>query len=445
MRRGPRGRFGGKGGGRAAGGGGDADEARRGGVPAPGGGVGGGRQVTKLKSLRRGGDYSRHFTVLDIGTDLIKVLVVRRDGPDGEVLGVGREPQGPAAMSGGAIADLESVIQSCNRALEAAEDMAKTVPGQVVVGIAGELIKGFSSTIAYPRENPKSRVRSGEMSTMLQMVQRRALREAQHLLELERSYGQLEARLVHSAITTVRVDGYPVTNPVGFTGKNLEVTVFNTFAPMTHIGAIETVVRELDLELAAAVAQPYELARACANEEVWAEGGIFVDIGGGTTDVALIRDGGVEGTRMFNLGGRAFTRRLALAFGLSYEEAEARKLRHSEGLLSAEQHRQVSDLLGADAEVLLQGLALSIKELSRGERLPTNIYLCGGGSLLPELTLEMVKNNWSAGLPFPREPLGRDPVPPRLRNVTGSTGQLTGPPDLRPMGPGDHPLRNEAG
>ncbi len=118
--------------------------------------------MSKFKFLRKRSDYYRHFTVLDIGTDLIKVLVVRRDGLDGEVLGVGREPQAPAAMSGGAIADLESVIQSCNRALEAAEDMAKTVPGQVVVGIAGELIKGFSSTIAYPREDSKGRVRSGE-------------------------------------------------------------------------------------------------------------------------------------------------------------------------------------------------------------------------------------------------------------------------------------------
>ena len=126
--------------------------------------------MTKFKFLRKRSEYYRHFTVLDIGTDLIKVLVVRRDGADGEVLGVGREPQAPAAMSGGAIADLESVIQSCNRALEAAEDMAKTVPGQVVIGIAGELIKGFSSTIAYPRENPTARVRSGEISTMLDPV-----------------------------------------------------------------------------------------------------------------------------------------------------------------------------------------------------------------------------------------------------------------------------------
>jgi cell division protein FtsA len=400
--------------------------------------------VSKFKFLRRRSDYYRHFTVLDIGTDLIKVLVIRREGLDGEVLGVGREPQQPAAMSGGAIANIESVIQSCNRALEAAEDMAKTVPGQVVVGIAGELIKGFSSTIAYPRETAQAKVRAGEVSSMLQMVQRRALREAQHLLELERSYGQLEARLVHSAITNIRVDGYPVTNPVGFTGKNLEITVFNTFAPMTHIDAIDTVVRELDLELAAAVAQPYALARACASEETWAEGGIFVDVGGGTTDVALVRDGGVEGTRMFNLGGRAFTRRLALAFGLSYEEAEARKLRHSEGLLSAEQDRQVSELLTADTEVLLQGLALSIRELARGERLPTNIYLCGGGSLLPELTVEMVKNRWATGLPFPREPRIRHLVPPDVRNLTDSTGQLSSPQDVAPMGLANHALRTEA-
>src|SRR5690242_2969757 len=145
--------------------------------------------MTKFKFLRKRSDYYRHFTVLDIGTNLIKVLVVRREGPDGEVLGVGREPQAPAAMSGGAIADLESVIQSCNRALEAAEDMARTVPGQVVVGIAGELIKGFSSTIAYPRENSKSRVRSGEMSTMLQM------RSEEHTSELQ-SHVNLVCRLL---------------------------------------------------------------------------------------------------------------------------------------------------------------------------------------------------------------------------------------------------------
>ena len=397
----------------------------------------------KFKLLSRRDEYYKHFSAVDIGTDMVKVLVVRREGPDGVVLGVGREPQHPSAMAGGAIADLEAVIHACNRALEAAEDMASVTPGQAVVGIAGELVKGFSSSIAYPRENPTRKVREQELRGMLQLVEKRALREAQHLLELERSYGQLEARLVHSAITAVRIDGYPVTTPIGFQGKNLEVTVFNTFAPMTQVGAMETVIRELDLELAAAVAHPYALARASAGEEAWEQGGVFVDIGGGTTDVALLRDGGVEGTRMFNLGGRAFTRRIALALGLTYEEAEARKLRHSEGLLAPDQAAQLSRLLTQDVEVLLQGLALSLKELARGELLPSNIYVCGGGSLLPELMVELTKNAWVEGLPFARPPRSRLLNPADVRSIEDSTGQLQSPQDVGPMGLANHALRVE--
>src|SRR5579859_5754228 len=390
--------------------------------------------MTPFRLLKRKDEYQRHFTVIDIGTDLVKVLIVKREGIAGVVLGVGREPQPLSAMSGGAIADVEAVLESTNRALEAAEDMAGLVPGQAVVGVAGEMVKGFSSSIAYPREAPDRPVRQSELKNMLQLVHRRALREAQHLLELERGYGDLEARLVHSAVTNVRMDGYPVSNPVGFRGHNLEVTVFNTFAPRSHVGSIEAVVRELDLELMAAVAQPYAVARACASEQAWAQGGIFVDIGGGTTDVALLRDGAVEGTRMFNLGGRSFTRRLAQALGIGFEEAEARKVRHGEGLLPAEQSAEVSNLLRPDVEVLLQGLALSLRELSRGEPLPPSLYVCGGGGLLPELLETLNRPSWQQGLPFAEPHRARLLVPEDVRDLTDGTGQLTSPRDVGPMG-----------
>ncbi len=103
----------------------------------------------------------------------------------------------------------------------------------------------------------------------------------------------------------------------------------------------------------------------------------------------------------------------------------------------------MSDLLSADAEVLLQGLALSLKELARGERLPSSIFLCGGGSLLPELTTEMAKSGWTEGLPFPRSPKIRHLVPPDVRNLTDSTGQLSSPQDIAPMGLANHALRTE--
>ena len=400
----------------------------------------------RFKLVKRRDDYYRHFTALDIGTDMVKALVIRRDSHEGTVLGVGREPQEPIAMSGGAIADIESVIRSTNRALEAAEDMAglNPPPGQAVVGVAGELVKGFNSSAAYPRTKPDTKIREAEIRNLLNLLQKRALREAQHLLELERSYGELDARLVHSAITGVRIDGYPVANPLGFQGHNLDITVFNTFAPLTHIRAIETVVVELDLELVAAVAQPYAIARACAVDEILEAGGIFIDIGGGTTDVALMRDGGIEGTRMFNLGGRSFTRRLSTALGISLEQAEAKKLRHSEGLLGADEEKRVSQLLRADAEVLIRGLVLCLDELSRGERLPSGVYLCGGGSLLPEVLDELGRGKWAGGLSFSRPPQVRLLIPSDVAGLNDSTGLLNSPRDIGPMALANHALRLQA-
>ncbi len=400
----------------------------------------------KFKLVKRRDDYYRHFTALDIGTDMVKALVIRRDRREGSVLGVGREPQEPIAMSGGAVADIESVIRSANRALEAAEDMAglNPPPGQAVVGVAGELVKGFCSSAAYPRTKPDTKIREGEIRNLLNLLQKRALREAQHLLELERSYGELDARLVHSAITAVRIDGYPVANPLGFQGHNLDITVFNTFAPLTHISAIETVVVELDLELVAAVAQPYAIARACAVDEVLEAGGIFVDVGGGTTDVALMRDGGIEGTRMFNLGGRSFTRRISTVLGISVEQAEAKKLRHSEGLLAPEEEARIAELMRTDAEVLIRGLVLCLDELSRGERLPSGVYLCGGGSLLPEVLQELERGAWAEGLPFARQPQVRLLQPSDVGGLNDTTGLLNSPRDIGPMALANHALRLEA-
>src|SRR2546428_11574500 len=109
------------------------------------------------------------------------------------------------------------------------------------------------------------------------------------------------------------------------------ITVFNTFAPLTPVGALQTIATELDLELLATVAEPYAMARCAATDEVYDFGGIFIDIGGGTTDIALIRNGGIEGTRMFPLRGRVFTKKGASRFGVSVSEGEAGKPGHSPG------------------------------------------------------------------------------------------------------------------
>ena len=147
---------------------------------------------------------------------------------------------------------------------------------------------------------------------------------------------------------------------------------------------------------------------------------------------------------MFNLGGRAFTRRISQQLGVSLAEAEARKVRHTERLLPPDQDAQVGKLLRADVEVLLQGLNLCLAELARSERLPSSIYLCGGGSLVPELAEEVARGPWASGLPFSRPPRVRLLEPSDVGRVVDASGQLTTAQDVGPMGLAHHAVRMDA-
>lgn len=395
----------------------------------------------KFSLLRRREEFHSHYTAIDIGTEVVKALVVKREDERGIVIGVGKVRQSLTDMQAGAVSDIQAVIDNVDRALTEAEDMCQLVPGQAVIGIAGEQIKGFSTSVSVPRAQSQTRITQAEVAQSLQMVQRRALREAVRQMSQEMGVPEVNVKLVHSAITSIRVDGYPVSNPLNFQGRALDITIFNTFAPLTHIGALQTIAQELDLELVATVAEPYAMARGCANDEVYELGGIFVDVGGGTTDVALVRNGGIEGTRMFALGGRAFTRRVAGELGMSLEQAEQFKLAHGAGTLTADQRKLAHDAVNPNAEVLAQGVVLALEEMAHGEALPPSIYLAGGGAALPEVADQLRALDWTEHLPFPKPPSIEVLRPEAVSGVYDSTGLLTGTQDITPMGLAYHAIQ----
>jgi cell division protein FtsA len=398
----------------------------------------------RIKRLRRGADYENYYTALDIGTEYIKALVVKREGRNGVVLGASRQRQDITDMQGGVPSNIQGIIDSCDRAMSAAEDMCDTIPGQAVIGIAGEQVKGLSTTVTIPRADPNLKINEVELLQTLQLVQKRAMREAQHAMSLELGVPDVSVKVINSAITGVRIDGHQVNDPSGFQGRTMVITVFNTFAPLTHVGALQTIASELDLELIATVAEPYAMARCAATDEIYDFGGIFIDIGGGTTDIALIRNGGVEGTRMFPIGGRVFTKKLASRFGISFAEAEAVKLRHSKGELPVEQAEKVTAVLVRDAEVLVEGVAITLQEMSKGDRLPTAIYLAGGGSALPEVRNQLQVFRWEDKLPFARTPTVNILRPVDIRGIYDSTGLLLDQQGITPMGLAFHAIQQQS-
>jgi cell division protein FtsA len=373
-------------------------------------------------------------TALDVGTEFAKALVFEIDDVGhGTVRGVGRKRQGLSHMQSGTVADIAAVVDNCSVALQEAEEMAGFRPTQVVIGIAGELVKGFTTSHSQERKKPDIPISEGELQRLIDAVQRAALRSAERAITWETGLPHVDVRLVHAAITGASIDGYALTNPVGFQGRHVSISIFNAFAPLVHLGALQSVASQLDLELLQVVAEPYAVARVLGVDQLHQAGALFVDVGGGTTDVALVRQGGIEGTRMFALGGRAFTKSLADRLDLPFPRAESLKVDYGRNL-PVPDREEVAQVIADDVTVWAAGVELVTEELAAGEPLPGRIYLCGGGSRLPEIQAALADERFWKALPFSRPPEVTIMSPDQVTTVRDATKLLVDQQDVTPLG-----------
>jgi cell division protein FtsA len=389
--------------------------------------------IRRLWTRPGGGEALTACTALDVGTEFAKALVFEIDGGRGAVKGVGRKRQGLAHMQSGTVADISAVVDNCAVALQEAEEMAGFRPEQVVIGIAGELVKGFTTVHDQQRSRADVPITEGELGKLIEGVQRQAMREAERSVTWETGLQSVDVRLVHAAIVGAWIDGYAVTNPIGFQGRNVRIAIFDAFAPLVHLGALQTVAAKLQMELIAVVAEPYAVARVLDSEQVRQGGALFVDVGGGTTDVALVRQGGIEGTRMFALGGRAFTKSIADRLELPFPRAEALKVDYARGI-AGDRAPGVAEIVADDVAVWAAGVELVMEELAAGDLLPGRIYLCGGGSRLPEIRDALADEGFAKRLPFARPPEVSILAPEHIETIRDETRLLEDQQDVTPMG-----------
>ena len=379
-----------------------------------------------MSIFRKTTDETPHIVALDIGTEYTKALIARMNGDELEVIGVGRAHQEVGNMFGGAIADITGVVKNCEAALIEAEEQAGIEAKKVVIGIAGEFVKGLTSTIRYKRPQPDRELGAAEMELIIEKVQERAAIKAQKQIAFETGNVDVEVKLVNSAIVSIHIDGYKVSNPIGFQGKDVAIQIYTAFAPMVHIGALERTATELDLELVAVAAEPFAVARAVlGNDANSTFTAILCDVGGGSTDIAVINDGGVEGTRMFGVAGRSFTKTIANDLDISYNAAEKLKLNIGDPKIKPSVLKTINESVEKTLEVWISGVQLALGEFDAIDHLPNRILLCGGGSSLDALVETLKTGDWYKELPFTRKPSVQHIKPTDVVGVTDATGDVT--------------------
>lgn len=389
----------------------------------------------RAKVKNTDGDNRQYVVGLDIGTEYVKALVGEIDGDQMEIIGTGRVHQALTDMQAGAIADIAAVVANCDQALSQAEQQAGVSVRSAVIGIAGELVKGTTATVRCTRKTPEKAIDLPELERIIGLVQERAKKQAKSALALELGGKDVEIRLVNSALVSIDIDGYPVTSPIGFQGKEVLVQLYTAYAPMIHIGALERTATELDLDLLAVAAEPFAVSRSVIGNDPNANmSAILMDVGGGTTDIAVVNEGGVQGTKMFGIGGRAFTRSIEREMDIDFQAAEELKLELGTNRIPSHKAAAIESALGRTLDVWVSGVDLALGEFTKLDHLPNRILLCGGGSSLDLLMNRLQQTKWYAELPFTKKPVVQHIDPRQVVGIIDKTGDASDHTFITAMG-----------
>jgi len=249
---------------------------------------------------------------LDIGTTKICCVVgeVFQDAVD--IIGVGTTPS--LGMRKGVVVNIESTVASIRKSVKVAEDIAGCDLESVYVGIAGNHIKGFNSPGILAINNRE--IKQVDIQEVITAAQTVKISENQ--------------RVIHVLPQEYMVDDHTgIQNPLGMTGVRLVTNVHIVTADIGAVHNLVTCCNKAGLEVADLVLESIASAKAVLSQDEMDLGVVLVDIGGGTTDIAVFYEGTIRHTCELGLGGHNLTNDLSV--GLRTPLAEAERLKEDFG------------------------------------------------------------------------------------------------------------------
>lgn len=326
----------------------------------------------------------KHGTVcgLDIGTTKT-CTVVAVNGPGGlEIVGVGEAPS--LGMRKGVVVDLEETIKSIEAATEKAERMAGIHFSEVFVGITGDHIRSTNNRAVVSVSGEDREVTPGDVRRVI---------DASKIINLP-----ADRQIIHALPRYFTVDGQEgVSDPVGMAGGRLEVDTHIVTGSTSFITNVLKCVQRAGLESLGVVFEPLASSAATLLPEEKQVGVVLLDIGGGTTDIAVYSLGSAIYTATIPVGGNVLTSDISL--GLKTTLAEAEDVKKRLGAADEEQSFGVHTLDGratrehaaADLRAIVVPRVLETLRMAKQkivENVPRDlvlgeVVLTGGGAQLP--------------------------------------------------------------
>jgi len=322
---------------------------------------------------------------LDIGTSKI-VAIVAELQPEGTLKVIGLGQHASRGLKKGVVVNIDSTVQAIQRALEEAELMADCKITTVFTGIAGSHIKSLNS-------HGMVKIKDAEV----------AQADVDRVIETARAIAlPSDQQILHILTQEFIIDGQEdVREPIGMSGMKLEVKVHIVTGAVSAAQNIVKCVKRCGLEVTDLVLQPLASSVSALTEDEKELGVCLVDIGGGTTDIAVFKQGAIRHTAVVPIAGDQMTNDVAVAFRTPTQSAEDIKVKHGCALRQLADPKEIVEVPGVDGrdprQLSVQTLAEVIEprvvelyefvlgELRRSgmeEMIASGIVITGGSSMM---------------------------------------------------------------
>jgi len=331
---------------------------------------------------------TRTFVGLDIGTTKISCIIAEMtDSSEVSIVGIGNTPS--EGLRRGVVVDLEKTVGSIQRAVDEAERMAGVPVKGVTAGIAGDHIRSINSRGVIAVSRKDNEIGPADVERVVEAAKAIAI--------------PMDREIIHVIPQEFIVDDQDgISDPVGMSGVRLEAEIHIITGAVTSAKNICRAIQRAGLKVHDLVLEPLASSHAVLGRDERDLGVALLDIGGGTTDVAVFFEGTIRHTAIIPCGGANVTNDLAIGLKTPIDKAEAIKLQHGcalAALVSSSQGVIVSGVGGrADREIsrhilasmieprMEEILGLANREVKKNhfaELLGGGLVLTGGSSLMP--------------------------------------------------------------
>ncbi|MBC8475121.1 MAG: cell division protein FtsA [Bacteroidetes bacterium] len=348
---------------------------------------------------------------LDIGTTKIACLVGRKtEHGKIEMLGVGKAPS--VGVTRGVVSNIEKTVQSIRTAVEEAEAKSGVEIKVVNVGIAGQHIKSLQHRGMITRDSIEEEINQQDVDALIDDMYKLVMMPGEEIIHV-----------LPQEYIVDRQSG--VKDPIGMSGVQLEANFHIITGAMASAKNIYKCIAKAGLEVAELILEPLASSSAVLSEEEKEAGVVLVDIGGGTTDIAIFHDGIIRHTAVIPFGGNVITEDIKEGCTIMHRQAELLKTKFGTALSNQSQENEIvcipglrgrdpkeisvknlSNIINARMAEIIEHVYYEIKNSGYEKKLIGGIVVTGGGSQLKHISqLFEYATGMDARIGFPNEHL----------------------------------------